>query len=167
MSYSPPTAVGPANEEIHFNSSGEVKVKFHWDRRADRNDSSCWIRTMHPWAGAGWDLQSIPRIGMEVVLMFEGDDPDKPLVTGSVYNGTIPLPFSLPVQKTISGIRTTSTPHAEGHNELSVEDALGSKRSYLHAQRDQGDVVERNRTAADIDGSGQITFPNLSDVESG
>lgn len=141
------TVVGPANEEIHVNDCGEIKVKFHWDRRPDRHDSSCWIRTMQPWAGAGWGFQFIPRIGMEVVVMFEGGDPDKPLVTGSVYNGAAPPPFSLPAQKTISGIRTKSTPHAEGHNELSFEDQAGRERVYLHAQRDQDDVVERNRTA--------------------
>ncbi len=141
------TVVGPANEEIHVNERGEIKVKFHWDRATDRHDSSCWIRTMHPWAGAGWGFQFIPRIGMEAVVAFEGGDPDKPLVTGCVYNGVLPPPFALPADKTISGIRTRSTPHAEGHNELSFQDAAGRERVYVHAQRDCDSVIERNRTA--------------------
>jgi type VI secretion system secreted protein VgrG len=103
---------------------------------------------MHPWAGAGWGFQFIPRIGMEVVVVFEGGDPDKPLVTGCVYNGVLPPPFPLPGDKTISGIRTRSTPHAQGNNELSFQDAAGRERIYLHAQRDHDTVVERNRTAA-------------------
>ena len=66
---------------------------------------------MQPWAGAGWGHQFIPRIGTEVVVAFEGGDPDKPLVLGSVYNGTHPA-FPLPNEKTRSGIRTQSSPAA-------------------------------------------------------
>ncbi|MFO0546782.1 MAG: type VI secretion system tip protein TssI/VgrG [Polyangiaceae bacterium] len=140
--------VGPDGEEIHTNEQGEIKVKFHWDRdRGNDTDASCWIRTMQTWAGANWGAQFIPRVGMEVVVVFEGGDPDKPLVLGSVYNGVTPTPFALPRNKTVSGIRTQSTPHKAGFNELSFEDAANQERIFLRAERDFDAEVEHDRTA--------------------
>ncbi len=141
------TVVGPEGEEIHVDEKGQIKVQFHWDREGtfDEN-SSCWIRTMQPWGGAGWGHQFIPRIGMEVVVTFEGGDPDKPMVLGSLYNGTHPPSFKLPDDKTRSGIRTSSSPGGGGFNELSFEDAAAREQIYLHAQRALDEVVEQNHT---------------------
>jgi uncharacterized protein involved in type VI secretion and phage assembly len=141
------TVVGPESEEIWVDEKGQIKVQFHWDRNGTYDDtSSCWIRTMQPWAGAAWGHQFIPRIGMEVVVTFEGGDPDKPLVLGSVYNGTHPPSFKLPDDKTRSGIRTKSTPAGDGFNELSFEDAASREQIYLHAQRALDEVVGQNHT---------------------
>ena len=141
------TVVGPAGEEIYTDDLGQIKVQFHWDRRGGHNESSsCWIRTVQTWGGAGWGTQFIPRIGMEVLVVFEGGDPDKPIVAGCVYNGTHPPSFALPKEKTRSGIRTSTSPGGKGHNELSFEDALGREQLYMHAQRDLDIDVERNRT---------------------
>ena len=141
------TVVGPPGEEIHVDATGQIRVQFHWDRkgRYDAN-SSCWIRTMQPWAGAGWGHQFIPRVGMEVVVVFEGGDPDKPMVLGSLYNGTHPPPFVLPGDKTRSGWRTQSSPGGGGFNELSFEDAATNEQIYLHAQRNLNEVVGKNHT---------------------
>jgi type VI secretion system secreted protein VgrG len=122
-------------------------LQFHWDRTGTFDDkSSCWIRTMQPWGGAGWGVQFIPRVGMEVVVLFEGGDPDKPMVIGSVYNGTHPSPFVLPGDQTRSGWRTQSSPGGGGFNELSFEDAASQEQVYLHAQRDLDEAVERDHT---------------------
>jgi uncharacterized protein involved in type VI secretion and phage assembly len=142
------TVVGPPGEEIHVDPMGQIKVQFHWDRAGKFDDkSSCWIRTMQPWGGAGWGVQFIPRVGMEVVVIFEGGDPDKPIVLGSIYNGTHPSPFVLPQDKTRSGWRTQSSPGGKGFNELSFEDAASAEQIYMHAQRDHDEVVERDHTA--------------------
>ncbi|MBK8258772.1 MAG: type VI secretion system tip protein VgrG [Polyangiaceae bacterium] len=141
------TVVGPSGDDIYTDPLGQIRVRFHWDRELGSGEaSSCWIRTMQPWSGAGWGHQFIPRVGMEVVVVFEGGDPDKPLVMGTVYNGTHPPPFRLPAEKTRSGIKTQSTPGGSGNNELSFEDAAGAEQVYLHAQRDLDTLVERNRT---------------------
>jgi type VI secretion system secreted protein VgrG len=142
------TVVGPPGEEIYVDPMGQIKVQFHWDRAGKFDDkSSCWIRTMQPWGGAGWGVQFIPRVGMEVVVTFEGGDPDKPLVLGSIYNGTHPSPFVLPQDRTRSGWRTQSSPGGRGFNELSFEDAAAAEQIYMHAQRDHDEVVERDHTA--------------------
>jgi len=141
------TVVGPAGQEIHVDERGQIKVQFHWDRQGIYDEkSSCWIRTMQPWAGAAWGHQFIPRVGMEVVVVFEGGDPDKPMVIGSLYNGTHPPPFLLPGDKTRSGIRTQSSPGGGGFNELSFQDAAGTEQIYVHAQRNLDEVIEKNHT---------------------
>jgi type VI secretion system secreted protein VgrG len=139
------TVVGPPGEEIHVDPMGQIKVQFHWDREGRADDhSSCWIRTMHAWGGAGWGVQFIPRVGMEVVVTFEGGDPDKPMVLGALYNGTHPSPFPLPGDKSRSGFRTQTYPGGRGFNELSFEDAAEKEQVYLHAQRDHDEVVEHD-----------------------
>ena len=141
------TVTGPPGEEIHVDALGQIKVQFHWDRDGAYDDrSSCWIRPMQAWGGAGWGAQFIPRVGMEVIVVFEGGDTDKPMILGSLYNGTHPPPFLLPGDKTRSGWRTQSSPGGSGNNELSFEDAATKEQIYVHAQRDLDEVVERNHT---------------------
>src|SRR5262249_35506382 len=124
-----------------------VKVQFPWDREGKHDDnSSCWLRTMQPWSGASWGFQFIPRVGMEVVVVFVAGDVDRPMITGSVANGVNPMPFALPANKTQSGIRTRSSPGGDGSNELRFEDAAGAEQIYLHAQRNLDVLVENDHT---------------------
>ena len=134
--------VGPSGSEVYVDEQSRIKVQFHWDRegKADEN-SSCWIRVAQTWAGAGWGALTVPRVGMEVVVHFLEGDPDKPLVTGCVYNATHPPPLE---SHTKSGFRTNSSPGGGGANELSFEDKKGEEQLYLHAQRDFVKVIERN-----------------------
>jgi type VI secretion system secreted protein VgrG len=141
------TVVGPDGEEIHTDAEGRVQVRFHWDRRDEHHDTTCWLRCMQPWASAGWGFQFVPRVGMEAVVTFENGDPDKPLVLGTLYNKVTPTPFPLPRDKTKSGVKTRSTPRSEGANELSFEDAAGRERIYLHAERDLAVDVTNERLA--------------------
>jgi type VI secretion system secreted protein VgrG len=147
--------VGPAGEEIHTDFHGRIKVQFHWDRLgAEDEKSSCWMRVSQNWAGAGWGFVFIPRIGMEVLVTFLEGDPDKPLVTGCVYNGENNTPYSLPRERTKSTIKTNSSPTTGGYNEIRFEDAAGEEQVYMQAERnhdvlvknDQTITVQRNRT---------------------
>lgn len=83
---------------------------------------------------------------MEVVVVFEGGDTDKPMILGSLYNGTHPPPFMLPADKTRSGWRTQSSPGGSGNNELSFQDAAGTEQIFIHAQRNLDELVEKNHT---------------------
>lgn len=146
--------VGKEGEEIYTDSYGRVKVQFHWDRygAADEN-SSCWLRVAQVWAGKNWGAIHIPRIGQEVIVEFLEGDPDRPIVTGRVYNyGTMP-PYALPDNKTISAIKSNSSKGGEGFNELRFEDKKGEEQVFLHAQQnldvrvgnDRFETVGRNR----------------------
>jgi type VI secretion system secreted protein VgrG len=141
------TVVGPAGEEIHTDEHGRIKVQFHWDRLGASDErSSCWVRVMQPWAGAGWGFVFIPRIGMEVVVKFVNGDPDQPLIIGSVFNGEHPLPYTLPDDKTKSTIKTETSLGGGGFNEIRFEDKAGSEEIFTHAQKDQNEVVENDHT---------------------
>jgi len=149
--HGPQTAmvVGASGEEIHTDAHGRIKVQFHWEENGAHNQtSSCWVRVSQSWAGKGWGHQFIPRIGMEVVVSFLEGNPDRPLVTGCVYNGDNDPPFALPAHKTRSGIRTDSS-IGEGFNELRFEDAAGQEEVYIHAQKDKR-VYVRNDHAREV-----------------
>jgi type VI secretion system secreted protein VgrG len=147
--------VGPAGEEIYTDFHGRVKVQFHWDRLGQEDEkSSCWIRVSQNWASGGWGFVFIPRVGMEVVVTFLEGDPDKPLITGCVYNGENNTPYELPKERTKSTIKTNSTPTTGGYNEIRFEDAAGQEQIYIQAEHnmdtlvkfDQTLTVQRNRT---------------------
>ena len=136
--------VGPMGMDVHTDQHGRVKLRFPWDRGAETlsGNYTCWVRASQAWAGQGSPaFLFIPRVGMEVVVSFIDGDPDRPLVTGCVYNGQSPTPALLPVQATKSMIRTRSIPHGTGYNELSFEDALGRERVHLRAERDLEELV--------------------------
>ncbi|MFO0609345.1 MAG: type VI secretion system tip protein TssI/VgrG [Polyangiales bacterium] len=141
--------VGPAGEEIHTDPYGRIKVQFHWDLDGRHDEhSSCWIRPMQSWAGSSWGFQFIPRVGMEVLVLFVGGDVDRPMVVGAAYNGVNVPPFALPQEKSRSGIRTHSTVQADGYNELSFEDLAGREQVRLRAQRDLDEHVLHDHTRA-------------------
>jgi len=128
--------VGHPGEEIHTDEHARVKVQFHWDREGTRNqDSSCWIRVSQVWAGAGWGAMFIPRIGQEVIVSFIEGDPDRPIITGSVYHGTNKPPYSLPDEQTKSTIKTMSSPDSGGVNEIRFEDKAGDEQLFIHAEK--------------------------------
>jgi type VI secretion system secreted protein VgrG len=139
--------VGPSGEEIFTDKYGRVKVQFNWDREG-RNDanSSCWLRVATPWAGKQWGMIHIPRIGNEVIVEFLEGDPDRPIITGMVYNPDSMPPYLLPDNKTQSGIKTRSSPKGESEhfNEIRFEDKKGAEEIYVHAERNKRVVVENN-----------------------
>jgi type VI secretion system secreted protein VgrG len=128
---------GPKGEEIFPDRYGRVKLQFHWDRlgRYDEN-TTCWVRVSQGWAGGQFGAQAIPRIGQEVIVSFLEGDPDRPLVTGRVYNSANPVPYLLPGHKTRTVFKSLSSPGGEGFNELRVEDMKGREEIYAHAEKD-------------------------------
>ena len=141
--------VGPQGEEIYCDKYGRVRAKFHWDRSAGASDQSmCWLRVAMPWAGSNFGFITLPRVGQEVLVEFLEGDPDRPIITGSVYNEHQMPPWELPNQKTQSGILTRSSPqgtHANA-NALRFEDRKGAEEVWLHAEKDQRLEVEQDES---------------------
>ena len=145
----PQTAVvvGPAGEEIYVDKYGRVKVHFFWDRAGPKDEnSSCWIRVSQNWAGKNWGLVFHPRIGQEVVVDFLEGDPDRPLITGRVYNAVQTPPYELPADQTQSGLKTRSSKGggADNFNELRFEDKKDSEDIFFHAEKDFHREVEND-----------------------
>ncbi|MFO0608825.1 MAG: type VI secretion system tip protein TssI/VgrG [Polyangiales bacterium] len=139
--------VGPAGEEIHTDFHGRIKVQFHWDRLGREDEgSSVWMRVSQSWSGPGWGFVFIPRIGMEVLVAFLEGDPDRPMVVGCVYNGENHTPYGLPDAKTVSTIKTWSSPTTGGYNEIRFEDRAGEEQVYVQAERNHDTLVKNDQT---------------------
>ncbi len=142
--------VGPSGEEIWTDALGRVKVKFHWDRNEKKDDTtSCWVRVTQAWAGNGWGALFIPRIGQEVIVSYLDGNPDRPIITGSVYNGEQATPVELPKKQMQAVIRSRPTKTGDGKsksaeiddgrihgNEIRFDDKKGDEELYFHAERD-------------------------------
>jgi len=129
--------VGKSGEEIWTDEYGRIKLQFPWDRDGKNDEtSSCCVRVVLPWSGKGFGMQFVPRIGQEVIVTFIDGDPDRPLVTGCVYNGDNALPYALPANQTQSGIKTNSSKGGGGFNELRFEDKKDAEEVFIQAQKD-------------------------------
>ncbi|HKE23592.1 MAG TPA: type VI secretion system tip protein TssI/VgrG [Bryobacteraceae bacterium] len=140
--------VGPSGEEIYTDKYGRIKVQFHWDREGQYNEnSSCWMRVASYWAGKQWGAIHTPRIGQEVIVDFIDGNVDRPLVTGSVYNAEQMPPWSLPANKTYSGIRSRSSKDAGSDmlNEIRFDDKKDSELLFIQAQKDMNVRVKNDR----------------------
>ncbi len=136
--------VGPDKDTVHTDKYGRIKVKFHWDR--EEKSESCWIRTSQSWAGASWGSVFLPRVGQEVVVSFLGGDPDRPIITGSVYNGEQMPPYKLPDNASQSGFKSRSWPKgaADQFNELRFDDKADAEEIFFQAQKDFNRVVKHD-----------------------
>jgi type VI secretion system secreted protein VgrG len=138
--------VGKSGEEIWTDKYGRVKVQFFWDRQGGYDEnSSCWIRVAQGWAGKGWGMIQIPRIGQEVIVHFLEGDPDRPIIAGSVYNGDQVVPYTLPDEQTKSVWKSMSSKGGGGFNELRFEDRKGSEQVFLHGAKDIDIRIKNDR----------------------
>lgn len=144
----PQTAVvvapeGSEAEEIHTDEHGRSQVKFHWDRSSNSySDASCWMRVQQLQTSGSMIL---PRVHWEVIVEFLEGNPDRPVVTGRLYNGTFMPPYALPEGKTRTSMRTNSTPGGGGSNEIRLEDKAGAEEVMIHAQYDTQMVTANNK----------------------
>ena len=139
---------GPKGEEIWPDEYGRVNVQFHFDREGQRDEkSSCWLRTMQFWNGTTWGSQFIPRVGDEVLVSFINGDMDYPIIMGSAINEAKQPNYSLPANKTQSGIRTRSSPggSADNYNELRFEDQMGAEEVYLQGEKDWNILIKNDK----------------------
>jgi type VI secretion system secreted protein VgrG len=137
--------VGKSGQEIWTDEYGRVKVRFHWDRHAKDENTSCWIRVSQSWAGKNWGGMQIPRVGQEVIVEFLEGDPDQPIITGRVYNADNMPPYPLPANATMSTLKTNSSKGGRGFNELRFEDKKGDEQLYVHAEKNMDIRVKNDR----------------------
>lgn len=139
--------VGPSGEEIYTDEHARVKVHFYWNRhdKSDEN-SSCWVRVSQYWAGKTWGSIHIPRINQEVIVEFLEGDPDRPIITGRVYNADQTPPYGLPGNKTQSGIKSRSSKggSSPNFNEIRFEDKKGEELLFIQAEKDRQMIVEHD-----------------------
>ena len=137
--------VGKKDEDVWTDEHGRVKILFHWDREGEKDEhASCWVRVASPWSGKGWGFVGLPRTGQEVVVQFEEGDPDRPLVTGMVYNAESRAPWPLPAERLKTGLRTRSSDRGTGFHELVFDDRKDAEVVRLQSERDFTQIVKNN-----------------------
>lgn len=114
----------------------QVKVKFAWNSA----QNTSWIRVVQSFAGKDWGANFVPRVGQEVVIGYINGDPDRPIVTGAVYNGTNKGPNYTATQ---SGWKTEYD--GSKFNELRFDDNKGKEEIYMEAGRDHNFVVHNDQ----------------------
>ncbi|RYZ11868.1 MAG: type VI secretion system tip protein VgrG, partial [Comamonadaceae bacterium] len=146
--------VGSSGEEIWTDAHGRIKLHFPWDRVGGNNEtSSCWVRVAQMWAGQGWGALYLPRIGQEVVVSYVDGDPERPLVTGSVYNAEQTPPVALPGSSTQSTLLSRSSKTGTAGNELRFEDKKDAEELFMHAQKDMRVSIENDLSTTLVEGS--------------
>jgi type VI secretion system secreted protein VgrG len=160
----PDSGAASSGEEIWVDKYGRVVVLFPWDRVGA---CSCWVRVSQDWAGQGWGSMTIPRVGQEVIVSFIEGDPDRPIVTGRVYNATQVVPYSLPEYQTRSTFMTRSSKggSASTYNELRFEDKIGAEQVFIRAQYDYDtQVLHDTREAIGNNRSLTVTKDQMESV---
>ncbi|MDC4565817.1 type VI secretion system Vgr family protein [Acinetobacter baumannii] len=140
--------VGPEGEEIYVDEWGRIKVRFLFTRSDDHshdggagtnnNDTdSAWIDVLTPWAGEGYGVRFLPRIGEIVVIDFFNGDIDRPFVMGRIHEAQRqPTKFDnkgkLPDTKKLSGIRSKEV-SGGGFGQLRFDDTPGQISTQLQS----------------------------------
>jgi len=156
--------------EIEVDEHGRILVQFHWDREEKYEDkkkkNSRWVRIAQVWSGNKWGGIFIPRVGMEVVIEFIDGDPDRPLVTGTVYNDKHEVPFDLPAKKTIAGVKSESSEGGGGYNEFVFDDKTGWELICLHGEKDMLATI-KNDVTKNVGNNQTETIGKVWKVEAG
>jgi type VI secretion system secreted protein VgrG len=156
---------GDTPEDIAVDKYGRVQVTFFWNQPGKPNaQNSCPVRVAQLWAGKRWGAQFMPRVGQEVVVSFLDGDPDRPLIIGSVYNADNMPPYTLPDNRTQSGVKSRSHQGGgpEDANEIRFEDKLGSEQLLIHAQKDLREEAENDH---DVDVTRNYTLNAGEQIE--
>ncbi len=144
----PQTAVVVAPKEappetIHTDEHGRCRVRFHWDRAGDTYDrASCWMRVSQLQTSGSMVL---PRVDWEVVVEFLEGNPDRPVVTGRLFNDLFMPPYALPEGRTRTTMKSASTPSGGGTNEIRFEDKAGSEEVMIQSQYNTHVAAANNR----------------------
>lgn len=146
MIYGPQTAVvtnKTEGEEIEpVDEHGRVLVSFEWEREGTL---SCPVRVSQGIAGAGWGMMNIPRHGQEVIVEFEDGNPDRPIITGRVYNAKSEFPYNPMDKPTVTTLKTNSSKGGGGFNELRFDDKKGEENIFVHAEMSMDTRVKETR----------------------
>ncbi len=139
------TEVAAGAEKMATDEFGRIRVRFHW---MTDTQQSCWARVASPWVGKAYGFYGIPRIGQEVIVQFERNNPDHPIVTGMLYNGTNTHPLNVTAQITKVGFKTQTSKDgtAAMFNEFTMDDKKDAEMVTLQSQKDYTQIIKNNAT---------------------
>jgi type VI secretion system secreted protein VgrG len=148
--YGPQTAKSSARRGEHLDRSlwpgeGEVPLGQTGEgRRYQLLLGACLQRL----GGQGFGGVQMPRVGDEVVVDFINGDPDRPIITGRVYNEASMPPWALPAAATQMGFLSRSKDgSSDTANALRFEDKAGEEQVWIQAERNMDTNVKNDATS--------------------
>jgi type VI secretion system secreted protein VgrG len=147
--------------EIDVDADARVLLQFPWDRGDGKDGKSKHrVHVASVWAGTGWGFVQIPRVGQEVLVEFLEGDPERPIVTGRVYNSAHKPPYDLPANKTQAGWKSrTLGGGSDNFNEIRFEDKKGDEHVFAQAEKDLK-VLVKNDESRDVQHDRTTTIKN-------
>ena len=131
---------GPSGSKVYLDEMGRCKLQFHWDREGGKDErASMWVRVSQNYAGKGYGIQWIPRVGDEVLVTFINGDPDMPIVTGRVYNDFNTAPLG-PANKWQNIIKTIKDHH------IIFDDEDGKEVIDIRSHKDMKTLVVNSKS---------------------
>jgi uncharacterized protein involved in type VI secretion and phage assembly len=79
--------VGVVSDIVDPDNQGRIKVKVPWSPDDEGGTYAVWARLATMFAGNARGSWFIADPGDEVLIMFEGGDPRRPIVVGGLWNG--------------------------------------------------------------------------------
>lgn len=162
------TVVGPrGSDSIHTDEYGRVRIQFHWDRQGTNDErSSAWVRVVSSWAGSELGAAAVPRVGSEVIVQWLGGSPDRPIITGSIFNDRNMPPWQQPTQHALTGLRSRELAPDAGNaaggrsNHLILDDTHNKiqaqlKSDHQHSQLSLGHITRVEDNSGRKDGRGE------------
>ena len=121
------------NDEVVCDEKGRVKIQLH-----GYDQATSWVRVASSWAGHQWGAIYLPRLGQEVVIDFDGNDPDKFVIIGRVHNADhLPPNFShsgsLPGNRYLAGIKSKENKSSR-YNQLRFDDTTGQINAQIASE---------------------------------
>ncbi len=162
---------GPLDDDYaQLDEHGRYRVFVRYDARGPDHpagDVSMWVRMLQPHAGNPEGFHFPLRKNTEVMLVFLGGDPDRPVIAGAVPNADTPSPVT-------SANHTQNVIHTGGDNELRIEDTKDAQwidlssppeKSFLHLGKHHD--AHAHNFILSTDGNGLIHTGGQEDVTVG
>jgi type VI secretion system secreted protein VgrG len=109
------------SEYAQIDAQGRYAVKLHFDESDLKNGkASTWVRMLQPHGGGKEGFHFPLRKGTEVLLVFLGGDPDRPVIAGVGPNMHKPSPVT-------STNHTKNVIQTGGENRFEIEDFAGKQ----------------------------------------
>ena len=152
-------------------SQGRVKVKLPWAADTGSDPCDVWARLATLMAGADRGTWFVPDRDDEVLVAFEGGDPRRPFVLGSLWNGKDKPPVSMGgdgknEKKSIvsrNGVKVTLD-DKDGQESLVLETPAGQKMTLrdgpgsIEIVDSNGNSVKMESQGISIETSGKLSI---------
>lgn len=127
--------MGVVEDNADPDKLGRVRVRLKWNTDAKKDDLP-WIRVVHHHAGKNHGAYFLPELGDEVLVGHEFDDPDRPIVLGSLYHGQ-----AKPKSDVVDDKNDVKEFHTRSGNTVRITDKDGKEEIAVSTPKESNQIV--------------------------